>query len=307
MLEEAAAIAERVGDARRMARARLYQGMIAHALGHPEQAMALYDTALRFLRASGDEQSMTGVLRNLADLAYAQRDLERAHAAYTETLAVARRIGHAHDAAYAQRGLGHVARTMGDLPAADILYRESLLAFRRMKDRRCMPFCIEGLACLASRMGAAQRAVRLFGAAQALRDAIGVVLPPAERADHEGGLAVARTLLDERQFTVAWQAGAALDLDGAVSYALEPLAGLGSSVDELSSRDALTRRELEVAGLVARGLTNRDIAAALVIAEGTAERHVSNILAKLGFNTRSQIAAWVAGRHSLPVEPPPRR
>lgn len=55
----------------------------------------------------------------------------------------------------------------------------------------------------------------------------------------------------------------------------------------------LSPREREVADLVAEGLTNRQIAAALYIAERTAENHVQHILTKLGFNRRSQIAAWV--------------
>jgi non-specific serine/threonine protein kinase len=55
----------------------------------------------------------------------------------------------------------------------------------------------------------------------------------------------------------------------------------------------LTPRELDVASRVARGLTNKQIAAELVIAEGTADRHLSNILGKLGFNSRAQVAAWV--------------
>jgi non-specific serine/threonine protein kinase len=56
----------------------------------------------------------------------------------------------------------------------------------------------------------------------------------------------------------------------------------------------LTRRELEVAGLVADGLSNRAIAAKLVISQRTAEGHVEHILTKLGFTSRSQIAAWSA-------------
>ncbi len=56
----------------------------------------------------------------------------------------------------------------------------------------------------------------------------------------------------------------------------------------------LSTRELEVAALVAEGLTNRAIAETLVISERTAERHVANIMAKLGMNTRAQIAAYVA-------------
>jgi predicted ATPase/DNA-binding CsgD family transcriptional regulator len=62
----------------------------------------------------------------------------------------------------------------------------------------------------------------------------------------------------------------------------------------------LTRRENELAGLVARGLTNGEIAARLFISERTAERHLENIRTKLGFSTRSQIAAWAATQEASP-------
>jgi DNA-binding NarL/FixJ family response regulator len=55
----------------------------------------------------------------------------------------------------------------------------------------------------------------------------------------------------------------------------------------------LTEREREVAILVAQGKTSREIAERLVVSERTAEVHVSNILGKLGFTSRAQIAAWV--------------
>jgi non-specific serine/threonine protein kinase len=57
----------------------------------------------------------------------------------------------------------------------------------------------------------------------------------------------------------------------------------------------LTRRELEVAALIASGMTNRQIAERLVISRRTAEGHAERILAKLGFAARSQVAAWFSG------------
>jgi len=66
-----------------------------------------------------------------------------------------------------------------------------------------------------------------------------------------------------------------------------------------SSLAPLTRREQDVAALVARGLTNRQIAERLVIVEGTADRHVSNILSKLGFHSRAQLAVWAVERGLL--------
>ena len=64
----------------------------------------------------------------------------------------------------------------------------------------------------------------------------------------------------------------------------------------------LTPRELEVAGLVAEGLSNKGIASRLVIAQRTAEAHVEHILEKLGFSSRTQIAAWVAEERAAALD-----
>ncbi|TMB88283.1 MAG: helix-turn-helix transcriptional regulator, partial [Chloroflexi bacterium] len=63
---------------------------------------------------------------------------------------------------------------------------------------------------------------------------------------------------------------------------------------ELSPKQRLSKRELEVARLVTQGLTNKEIASSLFISQRTAEGHVAQICNKLGFSTRAQIAAWVA-------------
>ncbi|GAA2165580.1 LuxR C-terminal-related transcriptional regulator [Actinomadura napierensis] len=76
--------------------------------------------------------------------------------------------------------------------------------------------------------------------------------------------------------------------------------GAGGVARPLTPPSTLTGREREVARLVARGLTNRGIADELVISPATVARHVTNILTKLGFSSRAQIAAWVVD--SLPPE-----
>ena len=79
-----------------------------------------------------------------------------------------------------------------------------------------------------------------------------------------------------------------------VRHAPTVLRSLTATLDSRPA-DTLTRREHEIAGLIARGLTNRQIGAALHISERTAENHVQHILTKLGLHTRTQIAAWNAG------------
>jgi DNA-binding NarL/FixJ family response regulator len=65
---------------------------------------------------------------------------------------------------------------------------------------------------------------------------------------------------------------------------------------------ALTTRQREVAGLIARGLTNMQIARALIITEKTVGTHVEDIFNKLGFQSRAQVAAWM-GRQGTPLRP----
>ena len=79
---------------------------------------------------------------------------------------------------------------------------------------------LEGFAKLAGAAGQPQRAARLFGAAQALRDRIGTPIPPVERADYDAALAQARAQLDEVAFGEAWAEGRATGWEAAAAYAL---------------------------------------------------------------------------------------
>jgi DNA-binding CsgD family transcriptional regulator len=76
-------------------------------------------------------------------------------------------------------------------------------------------------------------------------------------------------------------------------------------VHESNSKLRLSKRELEVARLVAQGLTNKDIARTLFISQRTAEGHVAQICNKLGFSTRAQIAAWAATADAKAAAAPP--
>jgi len=137
--------------------------------------------------------------------------------------------------------------------------------------------------------GAYDRAARLLGGARSLFDATGAIpfpdLQPIDDEAHKECVAA----LGKRAYDSAARQGAQMSLSELASYALGgelPLPGPATP-------DArLTRREFEVADLVSEGLSNREIATRLVISQRTAEGHVEHILSKLGFTSRSQIAAW---------------
>ncbi|MGW4800323.1 response regulator transcription factor, partial [Nonomuraea sp. NPDC004297] len=135
-----------------------------------------------------------------------------------------------------------------------------------------------------------RRAVLLVAAAVTL----GGRQPDARTEDV---LRPARDSLGEAVVSVLWAEGTALSADQAVTCALE--GDLPEPPPEpvvpVTQDSRLTPREQEIADLVARGLSNKAIADELVISPATVARHVANILAKLGFSTRTQIAAWVVG------------
>jgi DNA-binding NarL/FixJ family response regulator len=109
-----------------------------------------------------------------------------------------------------------------------------------------------------------------------------------------------RSAIGDRRFDAAFAEGSAYSADQAVALALsQASAHRGSSRTTATSTAApggLTRREWEIAQLLAEGLSNKDIATRLVIAPRTAETHVEHILTKLGFTSRTQASSWVIGQ-----------
>jgi non-specific serine/threonine protein kinase len=86
-----------------------------------------------------------------------------------------------------------------------------------------------------------------------------------------------------------------LSLSDAIAYALREETKIPASTGG-TEKTMLTRREQEVADLIAEGLTNKEIATRLVISQRTAEGHVERILVKLGFTSRARVAAWITSR-----------
>jgi DNA-binding CsgD family transcriptional regulator len=166
-------------------------------------------------------------------------------------------------------------------------------------------------AALAGSQKQPRRAARLWGAAEASREALRVVLSPFQRHTYGPHITTARTQLSEEAWEASLVEGRAMSLEEAVGYALsekEPARATETTVPERrvpgdTSLPALTRRQEEVAVLVARGLTNKQIATRLSISEHTVVTHVARIFKKQGFHSRVQIASLVIGQQ--PHRPTP--
>ena len=117
-------------------------------------------------------------------------------------------------------------------------------------------------------------------------------------------MAALRGMLGGDAFARAWEVGRRQPLDEIVADALTPAEPAAPQSPPSGTRHSpLTRREREVAALIARGLTNRQIAEELFIAERTADTHVEHILAKLGLGSRTQVATWVVEQGDSPPNP----
>jgi len=145
---------------------------------------------------------------------------------------------------------------------------------------------MDGLAMVAAMRGQHARAWRAAGAADGLRDSAGVRSTLQLHEERDRRLEAAARALGAAGRAREWQAGRSAPLEAVI-----PAAQFETEV-ESSDVTRLTRRELEVALLIAEGLTNRQIAERLFIAERTAESHVEHILNKLGLHSRTQVATW---------------
>jgi non-specific serine/threonine protein kinase len=143
------------------------------------------------------------------------------------------------------------------------------------------------MAALLIACGQPRRGVRLAGAIDRYCEQVGLkpsVAWEINRTWLERGLAALG-----RQAAAVRASGRRFGLEEARAYALEEASG-----DEPGAAATLSRREIQVAGLVREGLSNRAIAQRLFISPRTAEYHVEQICNKLGVRSRAEVAAWVA-------------
>ncbi|MBO3749677.1 helix-turn-helix transcriptional regulator [Streptosporangiaceae bacterium NEAU-GS5] len=195
--------------------------------------------------------------------------------------------------------LGCAALADGDLDEARPPIVEGLRVAREIDDRVAQYCLLDALGCHAAGTGAARLAARLLGAAHTAQTSVGARILPYLAPLVARAAATTRAALGQAGFEAEYAAGQRLDRDAAIGMALgepEPSAD-GPAVDMAYGDMAvppLAKREAEVARLVAEGLSNRQIGARLLISEHTVDSHIRSILNKLGFNSRTQIAAWMA-------------
>jgi len=244
---------------------RYHLGVVAYGGGEPDQATALLEEALTLFRGAGNHWGITITLNYL----------------------------------------GLVAADRGDVRRASALLAESLDLFEEVSAADCLADGLAAVAVLAATCRQPARAARLFGATRALQDALGYPFPLPERATYERTERAVQNQLGEPGYAATYAVGRILPPDHAIAEATEWLrapAPVGQTKPvqmRSSARDTgLTPRELEVVRLIVAGCRDQEIADTLFLSRRTVQTHVTHLFAKLGANTRAEVAAH-AVRHGL--------
>jgi DNA-binding CsgD family transcriptional regulator/tetratricopeptide (TPR) repeat protein len=299
LFEEAVQLYRGLGDRPGIAWSLGNLGHVSMASGDHEAAAASYDQSLALYRLEGDRSRVAASLANLGEVRLAQGDLASAIALCDESLAMFRSTGSQSGIGTALSLLAELSWRRGDYAHARTLCQQIVQYSWSVGEKRHMATGLEGLAIVAAAETRFETAARLFGAADMLRDVVG---PPRQprRAEIDRALSTVREVLEDRVFSTVWAEGRVMPPEQVLALALAPPepAGPPNERPAIDLSSPLSRREREVATLVARGLSNRQIAERLVMSERTVHGHVASILAKLDFRSRSQIAVW-AVHHGL--------
>ncbi|MFE6775777.1 ATP-binding protein [Streptomyces sp. NPDC057702] len=268
---------------------------LAHARGELTEAKALLEEVVARCRELADAHGLASATGHLAEVC---RDLGETSAAVRYGQDAVRRFEETGDARRAALGKLVLAGVLaeGEAPAsADRMARQALLTLRELGDVPALTCALHVSANLLVRRhgratGAWERAAQLVAAAGVLEAGAGGLPTRLPAATRQGLLTQAGQRLGEAAFDEHSRAGARLSAHEAVSLALAPLAPPPAAPQAPPAADTLTRREQEVAALVAEGLTNREVARRLGTAEWTAVNILRKVMRKLDCTSRVQVA-----------------
>jgi non-specific serine/threonine protein kinase len=220
LYEESLAIFREFNDRDGIARSLGNLGTVATQEGDYLAARALLEESVAIRRRLGDKYGLARSLGNLGNLAERQGDHALALSSDEERLAISRELADEHGIAESLGNLGKAARRRGDFSASRALLVESLSIRRKLGDAADIAESLESMATLELALLQNERAMRLWGAAHALRAKTAVPLPPSDREEYQRKIAAALAAIGQDAFNDAWSQGEVMAVDEAIAYAL---------------------------------------------------------------------------------------
>jgi predicted ATPase/class 3 adenylate cyclase/DNA-binding CsgD family transcriptional regulator len=269
------------------------QAQLPLALGRTGEARAILEATVGFRPVEGGSWSHMTALCALAGLEAGAGNLPAARARAEEGAEIAARLGNDWAVAATRHVLGAVAQAEGDPGRAESLYHEALAVRAERGWRPDVVESLEALAGLAAELESWREAARLLGAAERLRDEMGLRRWPARRPQHDALVAKVRDGAGPEAFDDAWAEGERLPSEDAVAYVRR---ARGERKRPSTGWASLTPAEQQVVRLAVEGLTNAQIGARLFMSLGTVKTHLGHVFAKLGVSTRAELVAEAVRR-----------
>jgi non-specific serine/threonine protein kinase len=245
------------------------------------------------------QQEIVNILTTLAQRRMSSEEPDAALDQVDEGIEICRRHGDEWSLSFLMSIRGARLADAGRHVEALAAEREALRLARGGFNAWAVVHALEFTAQIYAFAGQSARAAVLFGALTGLWSDVGGVLTRSDQSRHADLERETRSALGDGAFDEAFDRGRRLSLESLLAFVLDEEPGAEPPVAAPTQIVAdLTPRELQVAELVARGLSNKDIAHALVVSPRTAEGHVARLLVKLGFDSRARVAAWVAERRA---------
>jgi predicted ATPase/DNA-binding CsgD family transcriptional regulator len=281
-----------IDDKRLLATAAIPLSLTLMSIGRFDEAHTILEESLSEFRAKDDYYKCAMILNFSGDLARCERNYPEAKNAYEESFSLLRELNAERDVASVLHNLGYTYLHLGDFERARGLFQMSLKMHQEQKNVKGSAECLMGYAAMAAEAGLAASAARILAAAMVLGGRNTAPTWPATRMEYHHYLKRIRSQLSEAEFKAEQGIGRLLPMEEAVRYAQNlPLQAAAKRAPR-KKKDPLTPREREVAQLIVQGKSNAEIAEELVLSKRTVETHVSNILRKLDFTSRSQIVGW---------------
>ena len=295
-IARAVATARQAGQRALLSESLSMSATIATVAGDPDSARRYLDEAQSMAQGLDDFAATIELLLAQSIHAILMEDLKTAEALSVEGVALSREAGDLYQLESMFRNLGVAAMMSRDLHASNAWFGEALQVARQVDNRLGQYWGLAAAGWYAAHVGRARAAAQLLGAADVLCTQTGSALggptiPMAARAQQ-----MAKEALGSVAFDAEFATGQHMRREAALRLALGEAAPVDMPGAEGLAANPLAKRELEVAGLVAEGLSNKQIGVRLFISEATVASHIRHIMDKFGVNSRSQIAVLMTPR-----------
>jgi predicted ATPase/DNA-binding CsgD family transcriptional regulator len=292
VLQQAAATAAEAGQISLHSQSLSMASIVEQMAGDRPAAKRLLEAAHAIATDRDDYLATIAVLQAQAFGGLLEGELDTVRRAASEGVRRSRQVGDLYGLEMMLVNLGCATLLGRQLNESKPLLAEALQIARQIDDRVAQYISLDLLGCHAAGTGQPRLAAQLLGAAESVQAGVGATVQPYLVPLLANAKESTRSALGASAFQAELQTGQRLSRDAAIGLALDEPAAAAASTEPTMS--PLGKREAQVAQLVAEGLSNKQIGARLLISEHTVDSHIRAILNKLGFNSRAQIAAWMA-------------